>query len=131
MNKTTSVLHGKELLSVAINKALDKKSEKCVVLELQRSSYIADWIYITESDNPIQNKAIAENIIVGLKQNGTPPWHVEGLEEGRWILIDYSDVVVHIMLPEVREYYQLETMWEESRRIPVSEFGITEEPDLQ
>ncbi len=130
MNKTNSVLHGKELLSAAINKALDKKAEKSVVLELQHPSFIADWIYICESDNPIQNRAIAENIISGLKQQSTPPWHVEGLEEGRWILIDYSDVVVHVMLPETRDYYQLETLWEESSRIAISEFGIHQDSNL-
>ncbi|MFP4415725.1 MAG: ribosome silencing factor [Fibrobacterota bacterium] len=129
MNKTTSVLHGKQLLCVAIDKALEKKADKNVILELQLSTYIADWIYICESDNPIQNRAIAENIIIGLKQQGTPPWHVEGLEEGRWILIDYSDVVVHVMLPEIREYYQLETLWEESSRVSLREFGIDPESD--
>ena len=44
----------------------------------------------------------------------TRPWHYEGLEDGRWILLDYSDVVVHIMLPDVREYYKIEDIWPES-----------------
>ncbi len=57
----------------------------------------------------------------GTRELGTRPWREEGNEEGRWVLIDYSDVVVHIMLPEVRSYYNLEELWSKGIRTDITE----------
>ena len=71
----------------------------------------ADWFIICQADNTSHTSAIADGVIKALKEKHTSPWHQEGLEDGRWALIDYTDVIVHVMLPELREFYDLESLW--------------------
>ena len=104
-------LGGKELVDAIIASAEEKLAENILVLDLNGLSGTADWFVICESETTIQNRAIHDHIVEDLKIKGTRPWLSEGENEGRWILIDYSDVVVHIMLPELREYYDLESLW--------------------
>jgi len=67
---------------------------------------------VCEGDNTSHTSAVANGVIAELKaRHGTAPWHHEGVEDGRWALIDYTDVVVHVMLREVRKYYDLESLW--------------------
>lgn len=96
--------------------ALDKKAEEVLTIDLRDRPAAADWFILCQGDNTVHNQAIADAIVVGLKAHGYAPWHEEGREEGRWILIDYVDVIVHVMLDEVREYYSLESLWSGDRR---------------
>ena len=114
MKQNARALAGKALIDCAVESAFDKKAEDVTQINLESISGIADWFVVCQGDNPLHNKAIADAIIIELKARNTRPWHVEGYEQGRWILIDYSDVIIHIMLPEIREYYQLEDLWEDS-----------------
>ncbi|HUI93700.1 MAG TPA: ribosome silencing factor [Chitinivibrionales bacterium] len=102
---------GKELIPLISEAALDKKADDVTVLNLKRESGIADYFVICQGDNPHHNRAIRDSIVDELGERGVFPWHSEGEQDGRWILIDYSDVVVHIMIPLVREYYALEELW--------------------
>jgi ribosome-associated protein len=105
-------LHGKELVA-KIRKALeDALAEEIAVLDLQQLPGAADWFIVCQCDTTVHNRASADRVIGDLNDLGTRPWQREGLEDGRWILLDYSDVVVHIMLPELRGYYRLEELWE-------------------
>jgi ribosome-associated protein len=112
VKKNAPALAGKALVDCVVESALDKKAEEIVLQDLESVAGIADWFVILSGDNPIHNKAIADGIREALGGRGTRPWIVEGYEQGRWILIDYSDMVVHVMLRDVREYYQLERIWE-------------------
>ncbi len=116
-----SMMRGRALADEAVLHAVAKKAEGLVLLNPGDQSGIAEWFFICHGSNEIHNKAIAEAVLVGLKEKNTPPWHTEGINEGRWILLDYSDVVVSIMLPELREYYALETLWEGCPRIDIQE----------
>jgi ribosome-associated protein len=78
----------------------------------------ADFFIICQSDTDVQNRAIAASIIDCCTERNTPPWHHEGQGEGRWIVIDFTDVVVHIMLPDLRRYYDLESLWEGGSKNP-------------
>lgn len=120
MKTDGSLLCGKELVDVAVEKALEKKADNIVLLNPGDRSGIAEWFLICHGNNTIHNKAIADAIIAGLKEKNTAPWFKEGLDEGRWILLDYSDVVINILLPELREYYELEKLWEGIPRIDIS-----------
>ena len=102
---------GKELLPLISEAALDKKADDVAVLNLKRETGIADYFVICQGDNPHHNRAIRDSIVDALGGHGVFPWHSEGEQDGRWILIDYSDVVVHVMIPQVREYYALEELW--------------------
>ena len=105
-----------ELASLAAKLADSRKAERITLVDLRDSSDMTDWFVICEGDNFAHNRAIADAIIAGLKTMKISAWHMEGLTEGRWIVLDFSDVVVHIMLPAVREYYSLEQIWPKSAR---------------
>jgi ribosome-associated protein len=105
-----------ELASLAAKLADSRKAERITLVDLRDSSDMTDWFVICEGDNFAHNRAIADAIIEGLKTMKISAWHMEGLTDGRWIVLDFSDVVVHIMLPAVREYYSLEQVWPKSAR---------------
>ena len=111
MSWQKNTVSGQALLRLIADAALAKKAEDVVVLSLKEESGIADWFLVCQGDNPLHNRAISQGIMDSLFEHGLSPWHVEGLIEGRWVLIDYSDVVVHVMIPEARRYYGLEELW--------------------
>ncbi len=91
--------------------ALSRKAEDILILDLRELSDITDWFVICSGDADVQVRAIADQILESLRTEGAKEWHVEGYAHGRWILIDYVEVVVHIFLQEVRGYYGLEDLW--------------------
>ncbi len=110
--KGGDVLAGSELVDAVVSVLEEKLAEKIAVIDLRDVPAAADWFIVCQGDNTSHTSAVANEVIGALKEKyGTAPWHYEGLEEGRWALIDYTDVVVHVMLREVREYYDLESLW--------------------
>jgi ribosome-associated protein len=109
-------LEGERLIGIAAQSAFDKKAEKTVVLDLRGQPGPADWFLICEGDNTMHCRAIADAIQQDLALHSTLPWHAEGQEQGRWILLDYSETVIHIMLPDIRKYYGLENLWQQCPR---------------
>jgi ribosome-associated protein len=91
--------------------ALDKKAEDVVILDLRGLSDVCDFFVLATGQADVQVKAIAAAIEAGLLKLGEKPVGTEGTSEGRWILLDYFDVVIHVMRHEAREYYQLERLW--------------------
>ena len=83
-----------------------KKADYVSYVQLTDAAGIADWFVICQATMP-PNKAIADAVVQGLKEKGVNLWHMEGEGDSRWILMDYSDVVVHVMLPDLRDYYGL------------------------
>ena len=106
---------------LAVSFAIEKKAEKIVMFNPGKASTLADWFVICESDNPIHNRAIADGIIGGLRDHKLHVWKSEGLEDGRWVLVDYSDVVVNVMLPDVREMFNLEGIFKDATRYDIDE----------
>lgn len=98
--------------------ALDKKAEKVVILNVRKLTAVADYLLICSAESERQVQAIAGSIEDGLRKKGERPLGIEGVSEGRWALIDYVDVVVHIFLDPVRAFYDLEGLWAEA---PVTE----------
>ncbi|MEM2117212.1 MAG: ribosome silencing factor [Thermoplasmata archaeon] len=94
----------------------DKKGENTIVLDLGSLTWITDYFVITSGTSLIQTKAIAENIIENVKET---PISVEGIEDGKWILIDYDEIIVHIFLDEVRNYYKLEKLWADAKEVKI------------
>lgn len=115
------VLIGKELVDEVIKQAQEQLAEKIVVIDLQGVPGSADWFIICQGDTTVHNRAIFDGITDALAEAGTHAWKKEGEEDGRWILIDYSDVVVHIMLPELRSYYDIESLWVDGKKTVISE----------
>ena len=92
--------------------AADKKAADIVTLDLRGVAGYTDFFVICSGNTERQTKAIHDGIQEGLKkQHGVLPRRVEGLNEARWILMDYLDVVVHVFTPETRDFYRLEALW--------------------
>lgn len=91
---------------------VDKKAEEVVVLDLRKLSDLTDFFVVCEGFTDIHVRSVAEHVIEGMeKKYEARPTHVEGMENGRWVLIDYFDFVVHVFHPEARRFYQLERLW--------------------
>ena len=73
-------------------------------------TWITDYFIIASGNSPIHTKTLAESLLDGIEEH---PVSIDGLKRGRWVLIDYAEVIVHIFLPEVRNYYKLEKLWAE------------------
>ena len=90
--------------------AYDKKAYDIRALDISRVSSIADYLVIISGSSDRQNQAIADNIRIGLKKYGKIN-DIEGASEGKWIVMDYGDVLVHIFQNDLRRYYDLDGLW--------------------
>jgi len=107
----------KTKLTLCIKAAIEKKALDPVLLELKGLSSVTDYFLLFTGKSDRQVQAIAQAIEEELKKKGIVPLGQEGTEQGRWILMDYEDVVVHIFLEPVRKFYDLEGLWIEAPRI--------------
>ncbi len=100
----------------------DRKADNIVILKVTGISYLTDYFVIATGNSTTQVKAIAEAIEKKVDQTcQQPPLRIEGKREGSWILEDYGDVIVHILLPEEREFYNLEAFWGHAERLELSQ----------
>ncbi len=100
------------LISVAIASLEDDKAEDIVQIDLRGRSDMADWMVIASGRSARQVAAIAEHLAERIKHKAGINPRTEGREAADWVLIDAGDVIVHVFRPEVREFYQLEQMWQ-------------------
>jgi ribosome-associated protein len=99
---------------------MNKKGEEIVVIDIRGVTSIADFFIVATGNSGVHVKAIADEIREKLKhEEQAAPWHVEGEEGRRWVLVDYVDIVVHVFDSETRRYYDIEKLYEdaESRRV--------------
>ena len=88
-----------------------RKAVAGLVLDLRQISDAVDYFVIVSGTSDTHVRAIAEHVIATLRAEGMRPYHVEGLSQGRWVLVDYVDFVVHVFHPTLRSFYQLEGLW--------------------
>ncbi len=100
-----------ELKQLAIDALDELKAEDITVLDVQGKTTVTDWIIIATGSSSRHVKSIANNIIVEAKKANRPPLGAEGEAEGEWVLVDLGDVIVHVMQRQVREFYDLESLW--------------------
>src|SRR5512133_748599 len=98
---------------------LDKKAEDVLVLDVRGLTSYADFFVVMTADSDRQAGAIADNVDQKLKEQGATKVGVEGYEGGRWILIDYGDVVAHVFSRDARGFYDLEGLWADAPRFAV------------
>ena len=98
---------------------------RVVALDMSKVPLTMEAFLLVTAENRIQARAIADHIEDTAKEIGFRKHHIEGYDEGSWILIDYTDLVVHIFLPKSREHYNLEMLWSD---VPSIEYNDTEEP---
>jgi ribosome-associated protein len=107
----------KALAHKAAQLLADKKATDVLVLDVRGKTSYADYIVLASGDSDRQVSAMAENVHVKLKEEeGLRPTGTEGTETGQWVLLDYSEVVVHLFLGEVRAFYDLEGLWADAPR---------------
>jgi ribosome-associated protein len=100
-----------------VKAALEKKALDPILLELKEIASFTDYFLLLSGKSDRQVQAIAQGIEESLKKNGIRPLGQEGTLGGKWILMDYEDVVVHIFLEPIRQFYDLEGLWLDAPRI--------------
>lgn len=112
-----------ELARLVVKAAEDKKAENLIVLDIKNLSVIADYMMICHGNNERQVQAIVKEIRDQAHKNGYDIRGIEGAEEGRWVLVDLKDVVIHVFHREEREFYNLERLWKDAPTVSFSEQG--------
>jgi ribosome-associated protein len=103
-----------ELKQVVIDALDDLKGVDIQSIDVRGKSSVTDVLVIASGKSTRQVKALADSVVVKVKEAGLKPLSVEGERDSNWVLVDLGDVVVHVMLPETRDFYNLEKLWGDS-----------------
>ena len=115
----TATDHAISLVHTAARAASEKLARDLVAFDVSEQLAITDAFLLASGTNDRQVKAIVEEIEDALREVGEKPLRREGHREGRWVLLDYGDIVVHVQHVEEREYYALERLWRDCPAIPL------------
>ena len=124
---STSPTRSMEIASKIYNEILDNKGERIVVLDMRGSSPVADFFIIAHGRSTRHVQGIASRMKRELGRQKIKCRSIEGEEEGKWVLMDYDDVVVHLFYEPVRAFYDLEGLWVEAPRLVMTETGLARE----
>jgi len=102
------------------NAALDKKAKDVLVLNLKGMTIIADYFVICSGESTTHVRSIAEGVEDRFSKADIKPLGIEGLNYSHWVLIDYGDVIIHIFEDATRDFYELEKLWMDAERVPLS-----------
>ena len=111
-----------EIVGTVTGWAMEKQALDPVLLDVRGLCSYADFLLVLGGSSTRQVKAIADSIGRGMRKDGHRTLGSEGTDDGRWVLLDYGEVVVHIFLDELREFYDLESLWAEAPRLPLEPF---------
>ena len=110
------------LKKVVVDAILDKKGHNVISLDLRKiKDTAADYFIIAHGDSNTQVKAIYNSIVERTGKKGFLPYHMEGMKNSEWIIVDFVDVVVHIFHKEKRDFYSLEDLWSDAKIIKYTE----------
>jgi ribosome-associated protein len=110
-----------ELAQRAATILLDRKGNDVVLLSLKGVSDMTDYFLIASGTSDTHVRALGNAVVEDMKkETGQMAHHVEGLSQGRWVLLDYVDFVVHVFHPTLRNFYQIERLWADAEVIPVT-----------
>jgi ribosome-associated protein len=115
-NSVVRLTRGSKIIKTIIRAIQEKKGESIVSLDLRKiPEAVADFFIVCEASSTTQVKAIADNVEEEVRKNCDElPYKHEGRQTYQWVLVDYVNVVVHVMLPESRRFYKLEDMWSDA-----------------
>lgn len=112
-------------LQQVVDALVDRKAVEPVVLDLRGLSSATDYFVIVSGTSSAHVRGMADHLVSALAPVGVEPHHVEGLAQGRWVLLDYFDFVVHVFHPELRDFYQLERLWGDAPVVASGDAGGT------
>ena len=112
--KQAKVLQENSKLSLIKSLLEDKKAEDLVMLDLRGLSSVTDTLVVASGHSDRHVQAVSESLAQEMKNRGYMPLGIEGLKGGRWALLDYGDVIVHIFYQEIRLHYDLEGVWRDA-----------------
>lgn len=123
MAKIINEIDSEVLCEVIVEGMKNNKAEDIVVIDLREVEHaVTDFFVICSGDSPTQIEGISSSVIrLTRKELKEKPWHKEGKNNAQWILLDYVNVVVHIFHKELREYYELEDLWADGKKITVED----------
>jgi ribosome-associated protein len=114
-------LTSEELVELAARTLVANKGQGPLILDVRGLSSLWDYFIICSGGSKRHVQALAQHLQEALGQAGAKPMGVEGLEDGQWVLLDYVDVVIHLFIQPLREFYDLEGLWVEATRLPVKD----------
>jgi ribosome-associated protein len=115
-------LNTEDLARCCAGYALDKKAFDVKILFVGETSSLTDYILIASCNSDRQVQAVAEAIRLGMKdEQNEPPIAIEGMNEGRWVLIDFGNIMIHVFQQSVREFYDLDGLWVDAPEIALPE----------
>jgi ribosome-associated protein len=129
--KANLSMTSRRLARLAGELALEKKAFDVKIMDLRKLSSVCDFFVICSASVEVHAKAIADWITENLRNKQITFWHNEGYQACRWILLDYVDVVVHIFIPQVREFYALEKLWGDAKIEELSEEETKSKKNLE
>ena len=105
----------RETRDLAVDVLEDTKAQDIQVIDLTERSSFADYMIVASGTSSRQVKAMADRLVQRAKSRGITPLGVEGATDAEWVLVDLNDIIVHLMLPKTRAFYNLEKLWEASK----------------
>ena len=121
-SKTDNSFDSKDLVKVAFEAALEKKATDIMALDMKELLVVTDYFVLATGNNDLQIKAIATEIEKELLEKcGVKPAHREGMQEAKWVLLDYTDIVIHLFQPDFRDEYRLEDLWSQAKKLRAQE----------
>jgi ribosome-associated protein len=102
---------------------LDYKATDVVLLDLRGVTDMTDFFIVASGTSDTHVRSTGQRLLEEMKREGNPAHHIEGLEQGRWVLLDFVDFVVHIFHPTLRNFYQLERLWGDAAEVPIAATG--------
>ena len=116
----TATDHALELVAIAAQAAHDKLAQQVLAFDVSDALAITDAFVIASATNEPAVKAIVDEVEEKLRESGTKPIRREGHKEGRWVLLDYGEIVVHVQHEDERSFYALERLWSDCPIIPLT-----------
>ena len=112
-----------QLQQLVIEKLDDMKAQDIKVIDVRGKSSITDLMIIATGNSTRHVKSLAQTVELAAKEAGVKPLGMEGEQQGDWVLLDLNDVILHVMLANVRDFYNLEKLWEAGQSLPQSRVG--------
>jgi ribosome-associated protein len=119
LNKSEKTIHSEALALLLATSADQRKAADICILHVAEVSYLADYFVVVTAFSKPQVRAVAQLMEANAQEQlGRTPRRIEGMSDASWVLLDFGDVIAHVLLPREREYYNLEAFWGHAERLP-------------